>query len=397
MSRQLINLSPDLLALVDDGYELDIVEGYLVIYNVPYVNAQREVRRGTLISELGDVAGDKIRNPNTHVALFAGEYPCDRNGNKLEKIVNSVKRKVLSNELVADFSFSSKPCGADGYDNFYEKMATYIAILSTHAQAIEPSATAQTRRIIETSDEGAVFKYVDTASSRAGITMLNDRIELGKVAIVGLGGTGSYVLDLMVKSPVGEIHLFDGDDFLQHNAFRSPGAASIEELKSIPKKVDYYAHRYQPMRHGIVAHDFHIDTTNVGLLEDMDFVFICVDRGDVKQPIVEKLEALDISFIDVGMGLVLANDKLQGIIRVTASTPEMRNHVRDKKRIAFHGGAVDDAYTQNIQIPELNALNATLAVIKWKKIYGYYADIDKEHFITYTLEDNKISNEDIAP
>jgi hypothetical protein len=37
----------------------------------------------------------------------------------------------------------------------------------------------------------------------------------------GLGGTGSYILDLVSKTPVNEILLFDSDDFLQHNAFRS--------------------------------------------------------------------------------------------------------------------------------------------------------------------------------
>ena len=53
---------------------------------------------------------------------------------------------------------------------------------------------------------------------------------------MGLGGTGSYVLDLVAKTPVWEIHLFDGDAFLQHNAFRSPGAPSLDELEAQPPK-----------------------------------------------------------------------------------------------------------------------------------------------------------------
>jgi tRNA A37 threonylcarbamoyladenosine dehydratase len=46
-----------------------------------------------------------------------------------------------------------------------------------------------------------------------------------------MGGTGSYILDLVAKTAVMEIHLFDGDDFNQHNAFRAPGAASLEDLE----------------------------------------------------------------------------------------------------------------------------------------------------------------------
>lgn len=393
MSRLPISRSDDLKALVDDGYELDIVSGHLVIYNVPYVNVQKQVKWGNLVSTL-DLAGDVTTKPGTHVVLFAGEHPCDREGRELQKIKHQSKREVISDGLVTDHSFSSKPAG--GYRDYHHKMATYVAIISTPAQAIDPSATAQARRVIETDDADAVFRYIDTASSRAGITAVSRKLELDRIAIVGLGGTGSYILDLVTKTPVREIHVFDGDDYLQHNAFRSPGAPSAEELKAISKKVHHHASRYEPMRRGIVAHDVHIDASNVGMLEGMDFVFLCVDRGDVKRPIIEKLEELGIPFIDVGMGIELVDDRLQGIVRVTVSTPEKRDLVREKKRIGLCGGDADGVYTRNIQIAELNALNAALAVIKWKKLFGFYLDLEQEHFSTYTLDGNLIINEDQA-
>ena len=43
-----------------------------------------------------------------------------------------------------------------------------------------------------------------------------------------------------------------------------------------------------------------------------------------------------------------------------------------------------------------NALNATLAVIKWKKLRGYYHDPGKEHFCAYTIANNRMANEDKA-
>lgn len=393
MSRQLINRSPDLKALIDDGYEIDVKAGHLVVYNVPYVNTQKQVKRGVLVSTL-DLTGNITTTPSTHVAMFAGEHPCDREGRDLEKIKHQSSRKKICDGLSVDHSFSSKPAG--GYKDYYEKMTTYVAIISSHAEALDPSVTARTRRVIESDDPDSPFNYIDTASSRAGITAVSSKIEIDKIAIVGLGGTGSYILDMVAKTPVREIHVFDGDDFLQHNAFRSPDAPSLEELKAIPKKVHHHAGRYKPMRGGVIAHNFHIDESNVGELEGMNFVFLSVDKGDVKRPIIEKLEKLCIPFVDVGMGIELVDDRLLGVVRVTTSTPEKRDHVRDKKRIDLFGGNADGVYSRNIQIAELNALNAALAIIKWKKLFGFYLDLEQEHFSAYTLDGNSIINEDQA-
>lgn len=393
MSALPISRSPDLVALAGDGYDIDIVSGHLVVRDVPYVNADRQVKLGVLVSSL-DLAGDVTVRPSTHVVMFGGEYPCDRNGQELAKIKCGTERKVISDGLVVEYSFSSKP--ADGYRDYHHKMTTYIAIISGPAESIDPFATARSRRVNESVNTDSVFKYADTASSRAGITKLSGKLALNRVAIVGLGGTGSYILDLIAKTPVREIHIFDGDDFLQHNAFRSPGAPSLDELKALPKKVRHHADHYSHMRNGIVEHAFNLDASNVHLLEGMDFVFICVDQGEAKRPIIEKLEELGIPFIDVGMGIDLVDEQLQGVVRVTASTPNNRDHVRDNKRIGLSGAAVDGVYSQNIQIAELNALNAALAVIKWKKLLGFYRDLENEHFSAYTLDGNCIVNEDKA-
>ena len=300
-------------------------------------------------------------------------------------------RHHLDRNLVVQHSFSSKPPG--GYGNYYDKMTTYAAILSSPAQSLDPEATATPYRTYAADEEESVFCYRDTASSRAQISMVTRKLETGPVAIVGLGGTGSYVLDLVAKTPVREIHLFDGDKFLQHNAFRSPGAPSLEELQRTPQKAAYFQERYAKMRRGIIAHDYLIDAENVTELRGMDFVFLCMDRGAVKQMIVRHLEEWDIPFVDVGMGVELIDDSLLGVLRITTSTPEKRDHVWEKGRIPFADEG-DNDYSRNIQIADLNALNATLAVIKWKKLLGFYKDLDREHFSTYTIDGNALTNED---
>jgi hypothetical protein len=392
MSQRPISLSKDLSRLKDEGFEIEIVSGHLVLHNVPYVTSTKEVRRGKVVSVI-DLAADVAQKPGTHVVMFAGEFPCDKHGRPLEKIRAGASQQKIADDLVVQHTFSSKP-GPNGYQDYYEKMTTYVAILESQAQALDRNATARTRRVIASEDPESVFNYIDTASSRAGITAVTKKIAGQKIAIVGGGGTGSYVLDLVAKTPAGEIHVYDKDKFLQHNAFRTPGAASLADLKKIPGKAEYLHGIYSHMHRKILPHDTYIDVSNVECLRGMDFVFLCLDQGRAKQIIVEKLEEFAVPFVDVGMGVELVDDSLIGVLRVTTSTEKKRDHVRTKKRIAINGDGREDLYSRNIQIAELNALNAALAVIKWKKHFGFYADLEKEHFCTYTIDGNKLINED---
>jgi hypothetical protein len=202
------------------------------------------------------------------------------------------------------------------------------------------------------------------------------------------------VLDFVAKTPVAEIHVFDHDMFLNHNAFRCPGAPSLEDLTKKRQKVDYLAAIYSRMRTKIIPHDCFIDEATVEQLKGMTFVFICIDKGTGKRLIVERLEEWGIPFIDVGMGIQLGEDNtLGGIVTLTTSTAKKRDHFRD--RTAFSDGEAANEYSQNVQIAELNALNAALAVIKWKKLCGYYDDVTKEHYCAYTIRSNQLISEDV--
>lgn len=189
--------------------------------------------------------------------------------------------------------------------------------------------------------------------------------------------------------------MYDGDTLYTHNAFRAPGAASVEELDNALKKVHYFRDRYDPMRRNIIAHPDYVDEHNIDELRNMTFVFLAIEAGPGKRFIIEKLEEFGIPFIDTGMGVSQIGDTLHGIVRVTASDDGYRRHVWDGKRISF-ADAANDEYDRNIQIADLNMLNAALAVIKWKKMYGFYADTEHEYSISYTIDGNHLLNEDQA-
>jgi hypothetical protein len=395
MSQKPISRSADLTRLRNEGYDLEIRSDHLLVKDVPYVAAGRIVKRGILVMPL-KLAGDVTVKPENHVAHFIGEFPRRADGTPITTIGNEgTGRNKLGEGVEIDHTFSAKPMPSGAYENYYDKVTQYVTILSGYAQKIEPGVTAKTFRPVASVDgeEETVFKYIDTASTRAEIGAVTAKLAtVKKIAIVGLGGTGSYVLDLLAKTPVREIHLFDGDDFLQHNAFRSPGAPSLEELVAMPKKAGYFKGIYDKMRNGIFVHENYIGPENVDELRDMSFVFMCLE-GTAKKLIVEKLEEFGLAFIDVGMGVYLSEGSLGGILRVTTSTPAQRDHVR--KRVSFSDDADRNEYDVNIQIADLNALNAALAVIKWKKLMGFYQDLDFEHHCTYTIGGNMLRNEDV--
>lgn len=393
MSPPLTNRNPDLARLVQDGFELAILYGHLVITGVPYVTSRREIRLGTLVSDMSSISGDVTASPiRQHVAMFAGEYPCDHEGKPLEHMRHGSGDQILGPGLIVNHSFSKKP--REGYRDYHHKMTTYVDMIERHAKVIDPNVTARTHRFVESDDPQSPFHYPDTASGRVGITNIMRKLGLARVCIFGVGGTGSYILDLVAKTPVREIAIFDDDTFLQHNAFRAPGAPSADELKKLPKKADYLAGIYSRMHRGIVPHTFAIAEDTISKIGVLDFAFICMDPGTPKRLLVEYLEQNGMPFVDVGMGIEMIDDGLTGLVRVTTSTPEKRDHVRENSRISFKDGGKDNIYSKNIQIADLNALNAALAVIRWKKHLGFYKDLGREHYAHYALNGNVIVNED---
>jgi hypothetical protein len=386
MSQELINLSPDLKRLVDEGYSLELRNGFVLIHDIPYINTLKTHQSGTLVCPL-TLSGNKTARPNDHVMRFIGDHPCDVDGNEITSIKHSSATENLGEGITVNHMFSNKP--PDGFDNYYDKFLNYICIIIAPVLQIDPLATAQMNKpVIETTD--SVFYYRDSSTSRANIGSAVEKLSGQKVGIVGLGGTGSYVLDLVSKTPVSEIHLFDGDKFYSHNAFRAPGAASIEELENVEYKTDRFANIYAKMRKGIVSHPINLSYDALGCLLALDFVFLCIDTGEDKKNIIQALVISATPFIDTGIGLEINAEKLFGAARITAVL--MPNKEGWKDRISF-GETRDELYSSNIQIAEINSLCAVLAVIKWKKFYGVYREDQVNDFITFDIGMGDIINE----
>lgn len=206
---------------------------------------------------------------------------------------------------------------------------------------------------------------------------------------IGLGGTGAYVLDFVAKTPVKEIHLFDGDSFGQHNAFRAPGAATVEELKARPSKVSYHERRYSSIRKGIVAHPEHVTAESRNELARLSFVFLCIDSVVGRRAVAALLHELGIAFVDVGLGVQIADGQLFGQVRATSSELLRPQEDSDQPAEVAVAAPVRNDYETNIQIVELNALNAALAVAHWKRVRGFYLSSGPVHESIYVLHSGR--------
>jgi hypothetical protein len=382
--------------LIDEGFEAEVRQQYLLVHSVPYVAPGGVVKHATLACKYVVNAG-QVQPPDNHQVWFTGEQPCKPDGSVLSSIGCNVQSFELFPGFTVQRQFSNKPEGASGFSDYTSKMKHYIALLSDQARALDLKVDARTRRVIESTAEDSVFRYEDTASTRAEITAISARLTLPKIAIVGLGGTGAYILDQVAKTPVKEVHLFDGDRFLQHNAFRGPGAASLDELRQRPFKVTYWKNRYDPMRRELVEHPYHLTEANITELAGFAFVFVCVDSGPARRLICMYLKVQGIPFVDTGIDVqaIRENNSLVGQVRFTLATRGQYNHL--EQYLPIGEDAEDAAYRQNIQVSDLNAIAAQHAVIQWKQFCGFYQDDFHSHQGVYTVSAQSLTRDAMPP
>lgn len=294
-----------------------------------------------------------------------------------------------ADDVVVQRRFSNKPTATGKFPDFFAKVESYVAIISGPAMSLH-GADPYTFRTVEKMPD-SVFKFHDTLTSRAEITDLSAKFAHDVVAVIGLGGTGAYVLDFLVKTPVREIRAFDPDVFHVHNAFRSPGRLLDENELGKPK-ADVYGGRYDNFRHGLKVERKFIDSSSGADFEGVTFAFVCVDKGSARAGIFDLLISKGIPFIDVGMGLDRKRGPINGMLRATYYSVEHGQKVRDKG-LAEMSDHPDDIYRTNIQISEINALNACLAVIRFKQLRGFYFEETPYYHLLLEIGDLKVVGE----
>jgi len=368
--RKLVSHNDDIRRLVEKGYAVGFDSNCLVVRDIPCLDSDRKLQVGAIVAKLQFIDKERVTQTD-HQILFAGPIPHGLDGKPIPNLGGGPAQLPLSEtskDVVVQRSFSNKPKTTGRFLDFFEKIESYVGIISGPAVELH-NANPYTFRVVTEVTSDSVFKFNDTLTSRAEITDLSAKFKDDVIAVIGVGGTGAYVLDFLVKTPVREIRAFDLDPFHVHNAFRSPGRLVPDEIGK--SKAEVYLSRYDNFRTGISVVRKSIDASSSDDVNGVTFAFVCVDKGPSRVGIFDLLISKRIPFIDVGMGLNRKRVSLNGMLRTTYYSEEYAQKVRDKG-LAELAENPNDLYQTNIQISELNALNACLAVIRFKQLRGFY-------------------------
>ncbi|WP_126177105.1 DUF6791 domain-containing protein [Tsuneonella rigui] len=379
--------------LLDEGYALYRRGPYLVM-SVPYLDAAGDPHTGYMVDTINfDHNGQARTLPMNHQMYFIGGQPYDQEGRILFS-GNGANVTPLFDGKLSSFYWSWKQHGDGGvmrdYVSLHEKFTEYACYISGPAEAKHPEFQATPFANLGEADEDCPFPFDDMNSARANLSELDKLLASDTIAIIGAGGTGSYIFDLVSKTRVKEIRLFDFDVFDLHNAFRVPGATHREELGQ--PKVRVIEQRYAGWHKRAKVIEAKLDQGSMQLLEGVTFAFLAVDKMGARREIAKMLLAHGIPVIIVGMGLHHGNPGLTGMVDTTlldpSSSDDLINEVIGEDLVD-----IPDEYQKNIQTVELNALNAAMAVFMYKRYRGYYASGRAVSQATFTISTMQLDRE----
>ena len=123
----------------------------------------------------------------------------------------------------------------------------------------------------------------------------------------------------------------------------------------------------------------------------IDYVFVCIDQlADCDSPrqdaVYCALAETGVPFIDSGVSITVEGDAIRGAVTTSAYEAGSAewNAIPNAKVTGNLPGY------RNVQLPEVNSLAATLAVMEWRRRTGQYVSEPKSFLHKFLLEKPKI-------
>ena len=190
-----------------------------------------------------------------------------------------------------------------------------------------------------------------------------------RLAIIGVGGTGTYLVDLLSRSGVQRIDIWDGDEIEERNARRGPGCRDTWNRSNGRNKAEALATWYNHNNTLVVAHPYNWQEDQPAeILQQCSCIFTAVDETEVRQKIHATASRIGIPVIDVGMGVRLEEGQVTGSLQA-AVLPAIQ-----EENGTIEGGEIAGARQQyrNLVLPELHAMNAAIAVTMWRRLINQF-------------------------
>lgn len=381
MLNSLISHNEDLLQLKQSGHHIEIRGAYLIIKNIPYVEQDGAIKSSDIVTNLQiDPSTNKVKQPDEHTVWWTGKMPYTAEGKSLKEDLccgEWEEGRELGEGISVYMEWSRRPKQGKmyrKYKDYYEKIKTYVDFVSFHAESKMPgvlkvSLSGKNTKI----DSNTRFEYMNTSSYRNGTKGIEDKVSDEVVAVIGVGGTGSYLVDILAKTDIKELHLYDNGVMETDSVFRLAGAVHKSEFNMA--KVSWHKIRYENVRKkGLHIYENKVDSQNIATLKKCSTVFIAVDDLEARRKIQKKCNEMGIFHLSVGIGVEREGEndnQLGGMIKVER---EYKTIVvkQNKNAEAKQQQPINDIYKSNIQTAELNMLGAALAIIEWKIKKGIY-------------------------
>ena len=97
MYHQLVNRNEDISQLVDKGYAVGFDSSHLVIRDIPYLDENKNLQIGAIISKLIFIDEFRVRLDN-HEIFFCGSHPCELDGNPIRNLGGGPTTIVLTSD-----------------------------------------------------------------------------------------------------------------------------------------------------------------------------------------------------------------------------------------------------------------------------------------------------------
>ena len=373
MSPTPTNHETQLVEVLRAGFNCYVEDDTLTVGPIPYRLSNGGIGHGSLICHLNR-SGTDIAPPNDHTVAWIGdEVPHHRNGRPMARLIIDQSRNTWSNGSTSICVMSRR--GPKPYPNYGQKMLTYTRLIAKEAVT---EWRASSSGVISVNDANYLVDH-ETGLNRARVGHLNALLATEKIAVIGAGGTGAHIVDLVSKSNVQQIDIFDPDYVSNHTQLRWPGIVERPVVEEKTNKAEYLATHYaRRTNRNIRGYPFAIEKKTLTYLKETTMIFVAIDNGLARREILTGLADEGLNFIDCGIDLQSDNGPLTASVRIVRCHTEQSPEKRLELATLAPGGAnvadEDNPYAQNIQTGEMNSLNAALAVIAWKQGIGFYRD-----------------------
>ena len=374
MSAILTSHDGGLDRVVQAGLDYTIEGDTLTVGPIPYRLPDGSVGHGQLICHL-EREGERLRAPSDHtVGWVADEEPHTKSGEVLEGLIHQHDAQGWPNGITSRCGMSRKRHDG-GYSDYGEKMLAYARLIARETGSSWRRESLGSGVV----NEGNNMVDQETGLTRSAIGDMDQLFAREKLAVIGAGGTGGFIVDMIAKCNVASIDIYDDDVVSQHTQLRWPGIVNRGVVEEHKNKAEYLAQIYASRTNkNIKGHPLRVRRQYLTYFQNMTMVFVAVDRGADRREILTGLTELGVNFIDCGIDLRRQTDGLTASARVVRSAcDDDRGKRLELVEKTPHKDVGEGMYEAAVQTAEINALNATMAVIAWKQGIGFYKDAFK--------------------